>query len=120
MDQTDVQFDMVSNYTLEHRGLRSVHVKSNGSWLRCTVLLACSLSGNKLDPLIVFKGASDGTIAKQLISIEKLQEKGHPLKNMTFMTHPKAWCDTNVMQYCIATCLRSYCTTKEKKQQTLC
>ena len=55
MDETNVDFDMVSSTTFNDMGARSVNVKSTGSSRRCTVILAVTASGIKLKTLVILK-----------------------------------------------------------------
>lgn len=56
MDETPVQFDMLSNYTVDLRGTKTVTVKSTGhEKSRFTVVLSCLANGVKLKPMVIFK-----------------------------------------------------------------
>ena len=60
INETNIDFDMVSGITLAYRGSQAVSVKKYGLNGRCTVLLKITLSKEKLSPLITFKGKSNG------------------------------------------------------------
>ncbi len=60
MDEISTRFDAVPTVTLNNRGARTVRVLSTGNTSRCTVLLAVSMDGTKLPPLIIFKGRENG------------------------------------------------------------
>lgn len=55
-DQTPLNFDMPSNTTVEHKDVRTVHVRTTGvEKQRCTVMLAVTADGQKLPPYVSFK-----------------------------------------------------------------
>ena len=57
MDETPVWLDMVGDDTIEHIRAKSIPVKSTGNEkARVTVVLAAKANGQKLPPMIVFKG----------------------------------------------------------------
>jgi len=64
-DQTNIYFDVSSPNTLEKKGAKSVSMKNTGCSLRCTVILAVTLSGIKLPAFVIFKGAVDGRIMRE-------------------------------------------------------
>ena len=53
MDETKIYFDMEGGLTLADRGAKTISLRTNGSSMRCTVLLGASMSGEKL-ALFVF------------------------------------------------------------------
>lgn len=56
MDETPVSFNLPSNYTVEQRGTKSISILSTGhERSNFTVVLACTASGIKLPPVIIFK-----------------------------------------------------------------
>jgi hypothetical protein len=57
MDETPIWLDMVADTTLDHIGRKSIPIKSTGhEKARITVVLAAKANGDKLKPMIVFKG----------------------------------------------------------------
>jgi len=55
-DETAVYLDMPPNYTLEKKGLKEVLLKTTGcERLRLTVMLAATVNGRKLTPLLILK-----------------------------------------------------------------
>ena len=57
MDETPVWHDMVSNTTVDHRGAKSIRLKSTGhEKVMVTVSLAAKAGGTKLKPFIKFRG----------------------------------------------------------------
>jgi len=76
---------------------------SGGSKKRLTVLLCCSASGRKLPPLLVFKGAQDGQLARKY----DLDGDGYP-PGVIVAYQPSAWCDGAVMST-FATKMYAHC-----------
>jgi DDE superfamily endonuclease len=68
-----------------------VSVKGADSTNRCTIMLGCSLSGEKLDSYIVLKGTKGGWIS---------QEIKHPdgyANNVVLAVQENAWFDESIM-----------------------
>ena len=55
MDETNCHFDNTGSMSWIHKGVRTVIVKRSGSKQRCTIALAVSLAGQKLQPRIILK-----------------------------------------------------------------
>ena len=64
INETNIFFDMESGLTLTNKGDKTVSLKTTGTSMRCTVLLGVTLNGEKLTPLVVFKGQPNGRIAR--------------------------------------------------------
>lgn len=92
-DQTNVNFSVEAPYTWAKRGSNTVAVKVGNSSNRATAMLACSLSGKKLPPFIVFKGSeyATGSIYRELQS-----KIGYP-EGVELSVQPKAWMDEGQM-----------------------
>jgi hypothetical protein len=57
MDETPIWLDMLAQTTVDHVGTRSIPIKTTGhEKARVTVVLAAKANGQKIKPLIVFKG----------------------------------------------------------------
>ena len=56
---------MAGGLTLADKGAKTISLRSNGSSMRCTVLLGVTMSGEKLAPLVVFKGVPDARIQQE-------------------------------------------------------
>ena len=57
MDETRLYFDMPASRTINKRGTRQIRVESTGAEKRhFTVILACTVSGKMLSPMMIFKG----------------------------------------------------------------
>ncbi len=68
MDETGCYFDIGISKTIHFTGSKTVRIANTNNINTCTVFLAVSFSGVKLKPLVVFKGVSDGTVAKRMNS----------------------------------------------------
>ena len=56
MDETPMNFDMISNRTVERKGVKTVQLRSTDhEKTRFTVVLTCMADGTKLKPLVIFK-----------------------------------------------------------------
>lgn len=88
MDETNVPFEVKVNKTLHKIGGRTVSIKTNGSAHRCTVFLACTKSGRKLPPYIVFKAKPNGRVVRSLNTLNA---------GAKYTVQENAWCDQAVM-----------------------
>ena len=61
-------------------------MKFTGCSLRCTVILAVTVSRTKLPAFLIFKGATDGWIERQLLD----PALGYP-QSIVYSVQPKAW-----------------------------
>jgi hypothetical protein len=58
VDETNIDFDLVSRSTLTGYGERTSDFATTGCSSRCTVLLVVAMDGEKLPPYNIFKGAN--------------------------------------------------------------
>jgi hypothetical protein len=96
MDETGCYFDMGSSTTIHKKGSKHVNVKSTSNSNHCTVFLSVALDGSKLKPLVVFKGAANGSVSKKLNSLDQRN---------AYICQEKAYCDASVMSIWISECL---------------
>ena len=89
MDETNFHFDCPSTLTLDQKGVKDVTVTKSGSNARCTVILAVTLSGGKLDPFVIFKAKPGGRVEKEF-------KEGYPI-GTHFVVQEKAWNDEEKM-----------------------
>jgi hypothetical protein len=90
MDQTPIPYSFHSNRTLENRGTRTVHVRaSTTDTKRVTLAVTLDAAGNMLPPMMIFKGAPNGRIAKT--EFTTYPADGH------YLCQPKAWMDEAAM-----------------------
>eukprot|EP00474_Spongospora_subterranea_P010808 CRZ11266.1 hypothetical protein [Spongospora subterranea] len=96
MDQTNMPFDNPYKTTYPRRGSRTVIRKTIGSSVRCSVALSVTFDGQKLPPMIVFKGVSSGRIAKEF----RDPKFGYPQDGMVYAVQSSAWFDeATILQY---------------------
>jgi len=96
MDETPVYLDMVGNHTMEVKGAKEVNLKTTGAEKqRVTVVLACSMDGGKLPPMVIFKGVSTGRgrIEKEFSDRTK---HGYPL-DVSLSVQENAWMNEGQM-----------------------
>jgi hypothetical protein len=90
MDQTPIPFTFNSKSTLETAGRRTVHIrKSTNDTKRATFAMTTTASGLILKPLLVFKGAPKGRIARK--------EFPNFPPDMIYTCQGNAWMDEGVM-----------------------
>ena len=91
IDETNIYFDMAGGLTLADKGAKTISLRTNGSSMRCTVLLGVTMSGEKLAPLVVFKGVPDARIQREFNN----QQFAYP-PQMVYCCQAKAWVDESV------------------------
>jgi hypothetical protein len=110
MDETPLYNDQSPRKTIANRGQRSVHGKKTRTGeYRSTVILAISLSGNKLPPMIIFKGKPGKTVEAGF----KKPSMGSP-NNVVCVCQEKAWNDSSTMLKWVELVYKPYvmnCTT---------
>lgn len=106
MDKTGLYFDVGISKTIHFTGSKSVSIRNTNNINTCTVFLAVTLNGEKLKPLVVFKGQPSSTVAKRM----KMEDSAIDSRVMTCYQQ-KACCDADVMNIWIEKCLKTYCQT---------
>jgi hypothetical protein len=101
IDETNIDFDLVSGARLAGRGDCTVAWATTGSSNRCTVMLGVTMDGEKLPPFVIFKGANTprSKIMKEFDSAESRSKFGYP-EGMFYTVQAKAWMD-KARQGCI-------------------
>jgi hypothetical protein len=79
---------------LANQGDKTIGCAVTGSANRCTVLLVCTMSGEKLPPYIIFKGKDTrgSRVWKEFSSEAKRAEHGYP-EDSLYAVQDKAWMD---------------------------
>jgi hypothetical protein len=79
---------------LADRGDKTIGCDVTGSANSCTVLLACTMSGEKLPPYIIFKvkDTIGSRLSKEFSTKEKRPEHGYPEESI-YALQDKAWMD---------------------------
>lgn len=56
MDETPCYFDLPHNSTVDAKGMKNIHIATSGyEKMRFTTVLACTATGRKLMPFLIFK-----------------------------------------------------------------
>jgi hypothetical protein len=92
IDETNIDFDLVSGSTLAGRGDCTVACATTGSSNRCTVMLGVTMDGEKLPSFVIFKGANTpcSKIMKKFDSVESRSKFGYP-EGMFYTVQAKGW-----------------------------
>ncbi|GMF41860.1 unnamed protein product [Phytophthora fragariaefolia] len=85
MDETAVYFEDARNQTVDITGSRHVLVRSMGGLsMRITAVLAVSITGSKVPPLLIWKGKSSPTFTK--------------IGGVYVAYPPRAWVDSTLLK----------------------
>ena len=103
MDETNLYFDCSGSYSWASRGSKEVSSRTTGSSHRSTVVLAVTLSGKKLDPMIIFKGTPGGRIEKEFTT----PSLNYP-RDQVYAVQEKAWMEERLMQVWAKKVLHKY------------
>jgi DDE superfamily endonuclease len=101
---------MENELILANKGDKTVSLKTTGTSMRCTVLLGATLNGEKLTPLVVFKGQPNGMIARAF--------NGTPA-SMKYVCQEKAWVDQRVSRHWIAQVWKPFAVERADKTYLL-
>lgn len=83
MDEAPVWYEMLYKNVIDQIGNKHVSVKSfNCDKVRISLLLTILRIGNKLAPLVVFRGKTDGPMEKEL-------KKNHMQRTTVFLLNAK-------------------------------
>ena len=100
MDQTSVMFGDTGTITVNRCGARSVQVRGVGRQTdRVTAALSIGSNGNKLAPFVIFKGTSDGRVAR--VAREFARRENHFPVDLKYSTNENAWMTERLMLVCI-------------------
>ncbi len=89
MDQTPIPFSFHATKTLEKKGTKTIHICSSTSdTKRVTLAVTIDASGGMLPPMLIFKGAANGRIAREFVTYP---DGGH------YVCQKKAWMDEEMM-----------------------
>ena len=107
MDQTPIFMSMHPKRTLDLQGRRTISCRrTSNSTARLTVSLAVSADGDKLKPMVIFKGTPDGRIAtRELPDFETSDE-------LLLCCQEHAWQDERNMEWWIDAILVPYLQEK--------
>jgi hypothetical protein len=98
IDETNVEFELVSGSTLAGRGEKTSGCATMGCSSRCTLLLGVTMYGEKLHPYTIYKGANmpRSQIKKVFKDVEARAKYGYHEVQL-YTVHTKAWMDQYFM-----------------------
>lgn len=95
MDETTIWFEMTGKTTVEKIGTKNVEVKTFGTeGLRISLLLAITANGNKLKPLLVFKGKFNSNKQNKLNKLDIVANK-----NIFVVCQENSWVSNEILDY---------------------
>ena len=104
VDETPVYMEMIGPTTIAKKGLKSITINTNGSEKqRISAVFSIIGDGNKLPPLLIFKGKKGKTSEKKLQNIQCIKNR----KRFAFCQQ-NSWCDTELFIKWIDLLLISY------------
>jgi hypothetical protein len=92
MDETAVYTDNQPRTTIESMGALNVPAHCTGTSDRVTAVLSVCSNGEKLQPMIIFKGTSNGRIARTIHS----RNSPYP-REAAYAMQPNAWMSEDIM-----------------------
>ena len=103
MDQTPIPFSLSPKTTLAYLGERSIGLRRSGnSPVRATCALAISSAGDKLKPMIIFKGTATGNIARNELATYPTASR------ILYKCQKNAWMDADMVSIWIDQILHPY------------
>ena len=99
---------MCAASTLEIQGQHTVTIHNTGSNQHCTVLLAVTMDGHKLPPLIIYKGQPNSQIVHEFVGSAVVQN-GYPA-GQVYTVQQKGWVDSRVFSIWINSVWSPFCT----------
>ena len=99
---------------LADKGVQAINLRATGSSMRYTVLSGVSMSGEKLAPLVVFKGVTDAQDPKGIHTVFLSSGKWFIVVRQRHGEMIMTWCHTH--DYCVAR--STYCLMNPPLQIT--
>ena len=92
MDETAVYFEMPEKKTIELKGTKKVEINTFGhDKERISVLLAIAGNGNKLPPLLIYKGKEGKFLENKLQKVKEVLDK-----KILVACQENSWCDQDI------------------------
>ena len=102
MGETPVYFDMPASTSVNKKGCREVRIRSTGAKKRrFTVILACTVAGDMLPPMVIFKG-------KRALKTLRIPA------GIVVRVQPKGWNDAELTKVWVQQVLHVYNSNKKK------
>lgn len=94
MDEVPFLFNMPSSNIIDHKGKKSIIVKTqNKEKLRISALLCILADGSKLSPYLIYKGNEDSTLLKKVLDTNEFVKN----KKVFYTFNENEWCIAEVM-----------------------
>ena len=95
MDETPIFLEFFSNKTIEKTVANTVYINTHGGEkMRLTLILCVNSKGDKLPPLLIFKGAKDGKKEKILNNCSDCKNK-----KIYVLCQENSWADKTIFLY---------------------
>ena len=112
IDETPIYFEMVTDKTYNKKGAKVVSIETKGNEKKLiTCVLACSASGKKLTPCLIFKGGKDGNLELKYKNLDCVKNK-----KIAIYFQSNAWCDEAIFKKWIKDVYILYEEEKIKKK----
>ena len=94
MDETPFLFNMLSSNIIDHKGKKSIIIKTqNQEKLRISALLCILANGSKLPSYLIYKGNEDSTLLKKVLDTNEFVKN----KKVFYTFNENAWCTAEIM-----------------------
>ena len=94
IDETPIYFEMITDRTYNKKGAKVVSIETKGNEKKLiTCVLACSASGKKLTPSLIFKGGKEGNLELKYKNLECVKNK-----KIVVYFQSNAWCDEGIFK----------------------
>ena len=88
MDETPIFFDSPFSSTIDKKGAKQIEIVTSGAEKdRVSLFLAVAANGNRLPPLIIFKGVPGAKIEKELNKLQLVKDK-----KIFVLCQKNSWC----------------------------
>ena len=94
IDETPIYFEMITDRTYNKKGAKVVSIETKGNEKKLiTCVLACSASGKKLTPCLIFKGGKDGNLEFKYKNLDCVKNG-----KIAVYFQSNAWCDEGIFK----------------------
>ena len=110
-DETPVFFDAPFYSTIDQKGKKDIKIQTAGyEKERISVILACNAIGEKLPPLVIFKGVPGKRIEKDLSKNALVKNK-----KLYALCQPNSWCTSDIFKFWLKEIYIKYQLSTKKK-----
>ena len=94
IDETPIYFEMITDKTYNKKGAKVVSIETKGNEKKLiTCVLACSASGKKLTPSLIFKGGKEGNLEFKYKNLDCVKNG-----KIAVYFQSNAWCDEGIFK----------------------